>query len=624
MVVEATAKGAWRAFASPREPEEESVTKSKNLYVLNWGWVATLFAVIVASTAVASSASAQATSAQIDLNQFRPAELATDGFALSTADGQGHKRFGIMIYTDYSDDPLVFQERGGQQRTIAAVHRQLTGHLVWNLGLWDHLVLFMDLPFHFTVDSGAGAPEALTDLTLPYLVPNGNGLGDLYFGGRGNIFGTREDVFELALQATMTINTGSLADSGQRYKGQADKGPYLGGWFELLMTLNAGDVVRIPLQVGYKLGTQGQNLVEDSLFVGNEFTYGGGLLLMFADDRFMVSGEIFGRTAANSTVNWWTKNETPIEALGGFKWLPKFGMVLGVHGSAGISAGYGAPDWRVGGTIGYTMPGKPADTDGDGILDDVDQCPNDPEDFDGFEDEDGCPDLDNDGDGILDVNDSCPNDPEDIDGFEDEDGCPDPDNDGDGILDVNDQCPNEPGLPEYQGCPEPDRDGDGVPDRVDNCPDQPGKVEYQGCQSAQLVKIGADKLDILEKIYFKTGSAKLQKRSWALLDNVAAVLNAHPEIKQVRVEGHTDSTGKLNFNMRLSKARANTVVRYLVGRGKVDPARLTAEGYGPTQPIVPDAKTKEELAQNRRVEFVVTEVDESVESEFQEGDVYTR
>ena len=115
------------------------------------------------------------------------------------------------------------------------------------------------------------------------------------------------------------------------------------------------------------------------------------------------------------------------------------------------------------------------------------------------------PTLDNDGDGVLDVDDKCPNDPEDMDGFEDEDGCPDPDNDGDGILDVDDQCPNDAGPPENNGCPDPDRDGDGVPDRIDNCPDEPGTVENQGCQEKQLVVIGAGRLEILEKVYFKTG-----------------------------------------------------------------------------------------------------------------------
>ena len=87
---------------------------------------------------------------------------------------------------------------------------------------------------------------------------------------------------------------------------------------------------------------------------------------------------------------------------------------------------------------------QPGDSDGDGILDQVDKCPDEPEDKDGFEDEDGCPDPDNDKDGIPDTADKCPNEPEDKDGFEDEDGCPDPDNDTDGLPDKTDKCPNEP------------------------------------------------------------------------------------------------------------------------------------------------------------------------------------
>ena len=354
------------------------MTKSEDLKMLNRGWVGTLLTCLFVLGATSGVSAQFQGSTQIDLNQFRPAELATDGFALSTADGQGHKRFGFMIYMDYNDDALVFQDNATGFRSNI-VHRQLTGHLAWNLGLWDHLVIFMDLPYHFIVDEGQGAADSLPggpNGDFAYLRPNGAGLGDVYFGARGNIWGTRADVFQLALQATMTVNTSSLSDGQQKYRGQVDKSPYLGGWFELLMTFNAGDVVRIPLQVGYKLGTQGQ-AVTPNLFVGNEFTYGGGLLLMFAEDKFMVSAEAFGRTAANSTVQFWTREETPVEVLGGFKYLHPGGFVVGAMGSAGVTPGYGAPDWRFGGVIGFTMPGPvvAGDADGDGILDDVDECP---------------------------------------------------------------------------------------------------------------------------------------------------------------------------------------------------------------------------------------------------------
>jgi len=204
------------------------------------------------------------------------------------------------------------------------------------------------------------------------------------------------------------------------------------------------------------------------------------------------------------------------------------------------------------------------------------------------------------------VDDECPNEPEDFDGFEDEDGCPDPDNDGDGILDVDDACPNEPGPAVTNGCPEPDRDGDSVPDRTDNCPDEPGTVANQGCQEPQLVLITTEQLKILEKVYFRLNSAQILPRAFPLLDNIAAVIRAHPEIGQIRIEGHTDRTGTLGYNMKLSKRRAGSVVEYLVGKG-VSKDRLVAEGFGPTRPVVPDAKTKAELAKNRRVEFHIVE-----------------
>ncbi len=120
------------------------------------------------------------------------------------------------------------------------------------------------------------------------------------------------------------------------------------------------------------------------------------------------------------------------------------------------------------------------DTDGDGIPDRLDKCPSEPEDFDGFQDTDGCPEPDNDHDGIPDRLDKCPDEPEDFDGYQDADGCPDPDNDGDGIPDALDKCPDEPedfdGFQDADGCPDLDNDGDGIPDALDKCPDEPETI----------------------------------------------------------------------------------------------------------------------------------------------------
>jgi OmpA-OmpF porin, OOP family len=310
--------------------------------------------------------------------------------------------------------------------------------------------------------------------------------------------------------------------------------------------------------------------------------------------------------------------------------------------------------------------GCPAnDRDGDGIPDHLDSCPDQPEDMDGFQDEDGCPDLDNDGDGLMDTVDRCPNEPgpienrgcpirdrdgdgipdhldrcpdepEDMDGFQDEDGCPDLDNDKDGIPDAKDlcpdeagpqetggcpdrdrdrdgvvdrfdRCPDEPGSPDNQGCPDPDRDRDGIPDRLDRCPDEPGVAEEQGCpKQYKMVVVRQDRIEIKQQINFATGSHTiLGKPSFEILDDVARALNDNPRIKKVRIEGHTDSVGSDDTNLRLSQRRADAVMAELIRRN-VDPARMEAVGYGEAKPIASNA-TASGRAENRRTEFNIVE-----------------
>jgi OOP family OmpA-OmpF porin len=215
------------------------------------------------------------------------------------------------------------------------------------------------------------------------------------------------------------------------------------------------------------------------------------------------------------------------------------------------------------------------DRDGDGIKDNVDKCPDSPEDFDGFQDADGCPDPDNDGDGIPDKADKCPLDPEDKDGFEDADGCPDPDNDKDGFLDKDDKCPTVPGV------------------APDGCP-----------KKYNLVVVTEKKIEIKQTIYFDFNKATIKPVSFPLLNEVAQALADNPKIK-VEIGGHTDSVGDDNFNLKLSQSRADAVRLYLVKRG-IDFARLTTKGYGETVPIA-DNRTADGRAQNRRVEFVITD-----------------
>ncbi|SEL65365.1 Thrombospondin type 3 repeat-containing protein [Stigmatella aurantiaca] len=278
----------------------------------------------------------------------------------------------------------------------------------------------------------------------------------------------------------------------------------------------------------------------------------------------------------------------------------------------------------------------PKDRDGDGIPDKQDKCPDQAEDRDGFQDEDGCPELDNDGDGIIDSADKCPNElgplqnlgcpivdkdgdgindpqdkcpdePEDKDGFQDEDGCPDLDNDADGVPDGQDKCPLEAGPAENGGCPDADKDRDGIVDRLDACPEEPGVPEEKGCaKKYKMVVVKKDRIEIKKQINFGTGSAKIiGAQSQAILKDVATVLKDMPVLKKVRIEGHTDSQGADASNLRLSQKRADAVMAQLIKLG-VDPGRLEAVGYGETKPIASNA-TKAGRAENRRTEFNIVE-----------------
>lgn len=252
------------------------------------------------------------------------------------------------------------------------------------------------------------------------------------------------------------------------------------------------------------------------------------------------------------------------------------------------------------------------DRDGDGYLDPDDKCPDQPETWNGFEDQDGCPDdPDTDKDGIPDSRDSCVLEPEDKDNYLDEDGCPELDNDLDGILDTVDKCPNDPedpdGYEDTDGCPDPDNDGDGVLDVDDMCPNEAGPPggDRPGCPKKPSLAIVTDtEIKILQQIHFEYDKDKIRKESFPIIDAVADLLKQTSKIK-IEVQGHTDNRGQPAYNQKLSERRANSVMKALVERG-IESGRLRAKGYGMTRPIVPN-DSDQNRALNRRVQFVRTE-----------------
>ncbi len=223
-------------------------------------------------------------------------------------------------------------------------------------------------------------------------------------------------------------------------------------------------------------------------------------------------------------------------------------------------------------------PPPPSDRDEDGILDADDHCPDDPEDIDGFEDDDGCPDPDNDEDSILDVDDECPMEPEDLDEYRDEDGCPEYDNDGDEILDVDDECPNHPEIV------------NGVDDE-DGCPDE------------GLISMVNDRIVLENEIFFAFDRAFIRRRAYRHLDAIIELWQQHPEWERVRIEGHTDDRGTDEYNMGLSQRRADNVRQALIDRG-MPPEMLEAEGYGARR-LITRGDSEASMQRNRRVEFVV-------------------
>lgn len=264
-------------------------------------------------------------------------------------------------------------------------------------------------------------------------------------------------------------------------------------------------------------------------------------------------------------------------------------------------------------TLGLTFQFGGKDTDGDGIYDKDDACPE----VAGLKQFNGCPDTD--GDGIVDGSDACPTEfglaalngcpDRDGDGIADkDDACPDvaglaafkgcPDTDGDGVTDASDKCPTVKGPKENAGCPWPDTDGDSVLDKDDKCPDVKGTVANNGCPevtSEAILKLN----EFAKTILFDSGKSTFKKQTYTVLQSITSILKEYPTAK-FSIEGHTDSDGSTASNQKLSEDRANAVVNYLVENG-IDSSRLSSVGYGESKPIASN-KTKAGKALNRRTE----------------------
>lgn len=369
-----------------------------------------------------------------------------------------------------------------------------------------------------------------------------------------------------------------------------------------------------------------------SKYVGDGFSVGARGSLNRIEKIGDASVDDLSHYAIDGTIKYnFLKNTTIdpfIEVGGGYTWVDEIGAGT-VNGGIGFNLWFSE---NVGLTVqtqykhafedylirhfqhmaGISIKFGGTDTDGDGIYDKDDACPE----VAGLEAFNGCPDSD--GDGIEDAKDSCPNEagPKELNGCPDSDGdgvadkddaCPStpglaslagcPDADGDGVADKDDACPNEAGPAANKGCPWPDSDGDGVLDKDDQCPEVAGTVANNGCPEV-TEEVQKQLNDYARTILFDTGKSSIKAESTSVMVDIIQILNEYPNAK-FTVEGHTDSVGSESTNQKLSESRANSVRDFLIDKG-IAADRLSAIGYGEAKPIATN-NTRAGRAQNRQV-----------------------
>ncbi|OJT25164.1 thrombospondin [Archangium sp. Cb G35] len=543
--------------------------------------------------------------------------------------------FRLSIAGHYENDPLVMYRNGNRLGSV--VGNRATGHLLAAWAPMQWLELGLQLPLVLWQNGDDLSAQNVES-------PATTGLSTPIAHVRLGLLAQRRDApVDLALELGVGLPVGSAdtlsRDSIVRLSPKVMLGRNFGA---LRAGVEAGALIR-PAVV---LGDEGE--VQDEL--GSEVRLGA----VVATTGDGLRGELNVRGSVPLT-----REQGSLEVLAGLRLPLNESLEAYALGGPGFGNAPGTPTFRV--LLGVAMGGGekvdtsrrdddgdgvvngedscPAeaglanrqgcplrDTDRDGIEDGVDMCPTEP----GEANRQGCPVRDADQDGIEDAADKCPTEAgpaerqgcpvrdADQDGIEDaadkcpteagpanRQGCPVRDADKDGIEDAADRCPTEAGLPELRGCPAKDTDGDTVADHLDNCPAEKGVPTNAGCpvQQKQMVAIQKGKLEIKEQVFFATGKAIIQPRSFKMLDQVAKILQQHPEVDKMVIEGHTDNRGNAEANRKLSLARAEAVKGYLVSKG-VEPSRLEAQGFGPDRPIDSN-KTEKGRASNRRVEFII-------------------
>jgi len=561
----------------------------------------------------------------------------------------GELNFGLITDFDFSPLTQTFEVNGARQRATL-INRYTTAQLSLSLGLFGHLTLGVSQPFLIItgdLDGPGDEPAFSTD-----------GLGDTRGMLKAVLLDSRSWPVGVALAMSADLaltQTHPLTSEGQT--------PLLTPWLildcdwrYLALSSNVGYVMRgegrldEPISVTLNEDAPPTIIAPiDPVILGPELAYRAGASVRYIPGSLHHSVELSGAHPLSSGARG-----DRLELLTALRFIFNRGSHLTLGVSKALVDAYSASALRL--FMGITFQPTDPDQDEDGIPNSKDQCPREAEDQDGYEDLDGCPDTDNDYDGLPDLYDQCPLKPEDINEFEDEDGCPDNDRDldKDGVPDRIDECDLLPedhdGFADEDGCPESDNDADGIPDERDRCPDDSedfdthedkdgcpdtdndgdkildirddcphtpedfdGVEDQDGCPEGngpqEKIKVGRGRLEVKGVVFFEVGKAKLREESHGLLLEVAIFLNRHPNLLKIEVQGHTDATGRADTNLTLSEDRARTVMEFLIEDGAVESSRLTSRGYGSTRPLV-SGRSAEAHAKNRRVEFMITEMDD--------------
>lgn len=420
----------------------------------------------------------------VDVQTFWPAAGPQQGIALRSAEVQPHLNFGFTVLTHYEHRPLVYRSTASAGDVVAAIDHRYTVDFLWSFALFDRVQIMAALPM-VAAQSGAGIRP----------ITGGSAVDEL------PLVALRDPRIDVALQII------------KRPRRTHASGFALRGDFGITLPTGDDRFSSAPTVLLQPM------IVADARFFGVTLTANLGARLHFeAPERVVWAGAMFPSVLVGGLGVAYRPRPLPrLSAAADAQLLaPLAGATQGTPcsspgasvGRCGpgtpalaaelfvgaryavdrgrdveVTAGVGAPLSSAAGVplvramLGVAYTPRALDDDEDGVREADDRCPNAQEDRDGFEDNDGCPDLDNDNDGIPDERDRCPNVAEDVDNFQDDDGCPDPDNDGDGVPDADDLCADESASarpdPENRGCPIRDRDGDEVLDVDDQCPDEP-------------------------------------------------------------------------------------------------------------------------------------------------------